>query len=174
MATPVVMPKAGNSVESSIIVEWKKKVGDAVAVNDVLCEIETDKATMEVPSPAAGVLLAVYFQAGDDVPVMTTIAVVGQAGEDIGGLAANGELLIVNSQSSIVNEAPTVPLQMEAASPAPRTTEHAPAGESAPVSPRARQLAERRGVDAAALAGSGPGGRVIERDVQAAIWPSRS
>ncbi len=140
MATPVVMPKAGNSVESSIIVEWKKKVGDAVAVNDVLCEIETDKATMEVPSPAAGVLLAVFFQAGDDVPVMTTIAVVGQAGEDVGGLAANGQLSIVNSQLSIVNEASIAPLPMEVASPAPRTTEDAPAGEPAPVSPRARQL----------------------------------
>ncbi len=71
MATAVVMPKQGNSVESCIIVSWKKHVGDAVAVDDVLCEVETDKATMDVPSPVAGTLLAAYFQrrrrrAGDD------------------------------------------------------------------------------------------------------------
>ena len=84
MATPVIMPKQGNSVESCIIVDWKKQVGDPVAVDDVLCEIETDKATLEVPSPAAGTLLAVFFQAGDDVPVLTTIAVVGKPGEDVG------------------------------------------------------------------------------------------
>ena len=74
MATAVVMPKQGNSVESCIIVSWKKHAGDTVAVDDVLCEVETDKATMDVPSPVAGTLLATYFKEGDDVPVMTTIA----------------------------------------------------------------------------------------------------
>ena len=90
MATAVVMPKQGNSVESCIIVSWKKHVGDVVAVDDVLCEVETDKATMDVPSPVAGTLLAAYFQEGDDVPVMTTIAAVGAAGEDAAGLAPAG------------------------------------------------------------------------------------
>ena len=91
MATAVVMPKQGNSVESCIIVSWKKHVGDAVAVDDVLCEVETDKATMDVPSPVAGTLLAAYFKEGDDVPVMTTIAAVGAAGEDAAGLAPAGD-----------------------------------------------------------------------------------
>lgn len=69
MVTAVVMPKQGNSVESCIIVEWKKKVGDVVAEGDTLCDVETDKTTMEVPSPVAGTLLAIFAQGGDDVPV---------------------------------------------------------------------------------------------------------
>ena len=80
MATPVVMPKAGNTVESCIIVEWKKQVGDAVALDDVLCEVETDKTNLEIPSPAAGILLAQVYAAGADVPVMETIAWIGLCG----------------------------------------------------------------------------------------------
>jgi pyruvate dehydrogenase E2 component (dihydrolipoamide acetyltransferase) len=169
MATPVVMPKAGNTVESCIIVEWKKQVGDAVALDDVLCEVETDKANLEIPSPAAGMLLAQLFAAGADVPVMETIAWVGEQGE---------QLPMVDGQLSIVNEvsAPAeLPLQAagadEAIAPrpsplAPRNSQLAP---PVGISPRARHLAERKGVDATALAGSGPGGRVIERDVEAAL-----
>ncbi len=162
MATPVVMPKAGNTVESCIIVEWKKPVGATVAVDDVLCEVETDKANLEIASPAAGVLLAQVYPAGADVPVMETIAWVGAAGE---------ELPIVNSQLSIVNEASApaeLPVQGKQADEvvAPRPSPLAP---PIGVSPRARQLAARKGVEAAALAGSGPGGRVIERDVEAAL-----
>src|SRR5258708_40338541 len=83
MATAVVMPKLGNSVESSIIVGWKKKKGDHVAEREPLFEVETDKATLEVESPASGVLLDIFFKDGDDVPVMTTIAVIGEAGENV-------------------------------------------------------------------------------------------
>lgn len=169
MATAVVMPKAGNSVESCIIIEWKKQVGDAVAVDDVLCEVETDKANLEIPSPAAGVLLAQMFPAGADVPVMETIAWVGEQGEKLP--MVNDQLSIVNGQLSIVNEtsAPAdLPAKAEAAAEAvaPRPSPLAP---PAAISPRARHLAERKGVEAAALAGSGPGGRVIERDVEAAL-----
>ena len=77
MATAVVMPKQGQTVESCILVEWKKQPGDPVAAGDVLCEVETDKAVLEVPSPAAGILLAHFFKPGDDVPVLTTIAAIG-------------------------------------------------------------------------------------------------
>ena len=109
MATPVVMPKAGNTVESCIIVEWKKQVGDAVALDDVLCEVETDKTNLEIPSPAAGILLAQVYAAGADVPVMETIAWIGEQGE---------KLPIVDGQLSIVNElsAPAdLPIQVEGA-----------------------------------------------------------
>src|SRR5690606_12751662 len=85
MATPIVMPKQGNTVESVIIVDWKKQVGDAVAVDDVLCEVETDKATMEVPSTVEGTLLATLYAAGDEVAVMETIAWIGAAGEAVPG-----------------------------------------------------------------------------------------
>src|SRR5258708_14687718 len=86
MATAVVMPKLGNSVESSIIVGWKKKKGDRVAEREPLFEVETDKATLEVESPASGVLLDIFFKDGDDVPVMTTIAVIGEPGENVDAL----------------------------------------------------------------------------------------
>ncbi|MCB0040367.1 MAG: hypothetical protein KDE23_11835, partial [Caldilinea sp.] len=85
MATPIVMPKQGNTVESVIIVDWKKQIGDTVAIDDVLCEVETDKATMEVPSTVEGTLLATLFAAGDEVPVMETIAWIGAAGEAVPG-----------------------------------------------------------------------------------------
>lgn len=159
MATPIVMPKQGNTVESVIIVDWKKQVGESVAVDDVLCEVETDKATMEVPSTVAGTLLATLYAAGDEVPVMATIAWIGEAGE----MAPGGEAQGARGEEA----APTPPVAAPSATPAPVAAQ-LPDLQS-PVSPRARNLAERKGIEAAALSGSGPGGRVIERDVQAAI-----
>ena len=76
MATTVIMPKLGNSVESTIIVAWKKAVGDTVAEDDILCEVETDKAVMEVPSTVSGTLLAILHEANDEVPVLANIAVI--------------------------------------------------------------------------------------------------
>ncbi|MEJ5248872.1 MAG: dihydrolipoamide acetyltransferase family protein [Caldilinea sp.] len=162
MPTSVVMPKQGNTVESVIIVDWKKRVGETVEVGDVLCEVETDKATMEVPSPVAGVLLKTLYNVGDEVPVMTPIAWIGEPGEatpDGEGEAVRSEEVASPSVPSAVSpEAP-------AAAPSP-----APAAElRPPISPRARHLAERKGVDTGGLTGSGPGGRIIERDVQAAL-----
>ena len=185
MATAVVMPKQGNSVESCIIVNWKKHVGDTVAVDDVLCEVETDKATMDVPSPVAGTLLATFFKEGDDVPVMTTIAAVGAAGEDAASLAPAGATASVEAPASVPAAGTALP-QAPVATPAPASPSAGSAtgaaqaatpvsgagsnsGEPVGVSPRARHLAERKGIDPLGLAGSGPGGRVIERDVQAAI-----
>ena len=83
MASIVVLPKQGNSVESCIIVRWLKNVGDAVKDGDGLCEVETDKATVEVPATAAGTLLAQVRKQGEDVPVQTPLAVIGNAGEDV-------------------------------------------------------------------------------------------
>ena len=80
MATPVIMPKQGQSVESCIIVSWKKHAGDAVKAGDILCEVETDKATFEVESPADGTLLAIFHEQGADVPVLTPIAAIGKPG----------------------------------------------------------------------------------------------
>ena len=87
MASVVLLPKQGNSVESCIIKAWLKKAGDTVKEGDGLCEVETDKATVEVPAPASGVLLAIFRPEGDDVPVQTSIAAIGNAGEDVSSLA---------------------------------------------------------------------------------------
>jgi len=81
MAHVLIMPRQGNTVESCIIVEWKKKEGDTVDSETVVCEVETDKATFEVPAGASGTVLKVLHTEGDDVPVLQPIMVVGKPGE---------------------------------------------------------------------------------------------
>lgn len=162
MATPIIMPRQGQSVESCILVEWLKDIGDSIAEGTPVVSIETDKAVFEVESPAAGTLVARFFKEGDDIPVLTNIAAVGEADEDASDLKPD-------STGGEANQA---------AAPEATAPETAPAIEAAPamgsgveavgVSPRARRRAAATGVDTEVLAGSGPGGRVIERDVEAA------
>ena len=160
MATIVVMPQLGNSVESCIIVEWMIAEGDTVAVDQTLASIETDKSTMEVPSTAEGTVLKLLWEEGDEVPVKDPLIIVGEPGEDISGLVPGGDAAPVEADASAEQTAAP-----EQAAPA-FATERA----TGAVSPRARALAASNGVDASAIAeGSGPHGRVIERDVAAAI-----
>src|SRR5512145_85252 len=83
MATPIEMPKLGNTVEDCLLARWNKLAGEAVAEGELLAEIETDKATFDLTSPVGGTLLATFFQSGDLVPVFTNICVVGAPGEDV-------------------------------------------------------------------------------------------
>jgi len=83
MAEKVLMPKQGNSVESCIIVSWLKKEGDHIAVGDIICEVETDKATVEVESSFEGTMLKTFYEEDDEVPVHNLIALIGKPGEDI-------------------------------------------------------------------------------------------
>jgi pyruvate dehydrogenase E2 component (dihydrolipoamide acetyltransferase) len=162
MAVPAIIPKLGNTVESCIIVEWKKAIGDSIAEGEPLLDVETDKAVMEVPSPASGVVLAHYYTPGDLVPVLETIAVIGEPGEDVSAFGPSGvdkETSRQGDKEPAVSGAPG----MQAVPPI-----GAPSAEAS-ISPRARSLAQREGLDVASLAGSGPGGRIIERDVQAAL-----
>lgn len=162
MATIVVMPQLGNSVESCIIVEWMIAEGDTVSVDQTLASIETDKSTMEVPSTAEGTVLKLLWEEGDEVPVKEPLIIVGEPGEDISGLVPGGDAAPAEAAAAPAEQAAAAP---EAAAPA-FATERA----TGAVSPRARALAASNGVDASAIAeGSGPHGRVIERDVAAAI-----
>jgi pyruvate dehydrogenase E2 component (dihydrolipoamide acetyltransferase) len=158
MATTVIMPKQGQSVESCIIVSWKKHAGDAVKAGDILCEVETDKATFEVESPAAGTLLAIFHEQGADVPVLTPIAAIGKPGENTDGLRSAGA----------ASPAPTAPAAAaQAAAPSTPSAVPTPSGdEKLKASPRAKALAAAKGIALAGLRGTGPGGRIIERDVQ--------
>ena len=83
MATPVIMPRQGQSVESCILTEWKVNVGDQVAEGDVLAVIETDKASFDLESTASGTVLALFWEADDDVPVLANVAAIGNEGEDV-------------------------------------------------------------------------------------------
>jgi pyruvate dehydrogenase E2 component (dihydrolipoamide acetyltransferase) len=85
------MPRQGNTVESCIITNWKVKEGDPVTPETVVCEVETDKAAFEVPAGATGTVLKLLFAAGDDVPVLKPIAVIGATGEDWQALIGNGD-----------------------------------------------------------------------------------
>lgn len=159
MPTAVVLPKQGQSVESCIISAWKKKAGETVQAGEILCEVETDKALVEIESTASGVLLEIFFKAGDDVPVLTNIAAIGQPGEDVSALRPAG------ASTAPVAVPPSVPVSP--AQPVPAAT--GPVAEFTGVSPRARSLAKTAALDPASLLGSGPAGRIIERDVQAAL-----
>lgn len=167
------MPKQGQSVESCILTELKKKKGDTVAVGDILFAYETDKASFEEESKIAGEVLEVFFAEGDEIPVLVNVMVIGAAGESVDGFAPSGAS--APAAEPVPAPASAVPAAAsETVQPVKVETIGAPAavpvvsGGSSSVSPRARALAEKEGVNAAALAGSGPAGRVIERDVQAA------
>ena len=157
MVNGVLMPKAGITVESCIIGKWRKAVGDRVAVGDILFDYETDKASFECESTAGGELLEIFFQDGDEVPCLVNVCAIGAQGEDCSALRPDGA-------------APAAPAAQEApaaqAAPAPAAAPAAAVVSGAPVSPRARKLAETAGVDAAQAAGTGPNGRIIERDVR--------
>ena len=160
MATIVVMPQLGNSVESCIIVEWMIAEGDTVAVDQTLASIETDKSTMEVPSTAEGTVLKLLWEEGDEVPVKDPLIIVGEPGEDISGLVPGGDG--APTEADAPAEQAAAPEQAAPAFATERAT--------GAVSPRARALAASNGVDASSISeGSGPHGRVIERDVAAAI-----
>ncbi len=154
MATAVIMPRQGQSVESCIIGAWYKKVGDRVEVGDLLFSYETDKSAFEEPAKEAGTLLAIFYEANDDVPCLNTVAVIGEPGEDYAPFAP---------QETTAARAPMADAPAAVAEAAVPDAGGFPPG----VSPRARQAAERLRLDPALAGASGPNGRVIERDILA-------
>jgi pyruvate dehydrogenase E2 component (dihydrolipoamide acetyltransferase) len=169
MATPVIMPKQGQSVESCIIVGWKKRVGDAVKAGDILCEVETDKATFEVESPAAGTLLAIFHEQGADVPVLMPIAAIGSPGENVDALRGGGSAAAAPASAAAPAAAPAPRAAAPAAAPVSTVTAASQTSNGKiKASPRAKAAAAARGIDLAGLKGTGPGGRIIERDVLSA------
>ena len=173
------MPKQGQSVESCIISEFKVKVGDSVKVGDVLFGYETDKATFEEESKVEGTVLAIFWADGDEIPVLQNVMVIGNPGECFEEFAPKSEKAEKGTPSETSGhprpdkrEGPAAEGSGRGRSEAETVSEgvHFTAVENAgaPVSPRARMLAEQKGVNTAQVAGSGPGGRIIARDVEAA------
>ncbi len=206
MATPVVMPRQGQSVESCIITRWHKNKGDKVVAGDILFSYETDKAAFEEEAKTGGILLDIFFEAGDEVPVLVTVAVIGEAGEDYGELVpgpdgakakdddrqpgpasevetgsaddAPGETAEGVSAKGVTPESKTAEGKTEESEPAEKVyakgAEDAGAGGAVSgagklrISPLARKLAGELGVPPEKLHGTGPGGRIIGRDVKRA------
>jgi pyruvate dehydrogenase E2 component (dihydrolipoamide acetyltransferase) len=163
MATPVEMPKLGNTVEECLLAKWKKNVGDPVSSGEIVADIETDKATFELAAPVDGTLLATFFEEGVLIPVFAIVCVIGSPGESV-------------EQFRPAAAAPQAPQTVPGASAPPASAarqsfEPAPATASLPAaeiafSPRARRYARDHGFSLPAIRGSGPGGRVIEQDLR--------
>lgn len=165
MANAVIMPRQGQSVESCIITAWAKKPGDKVAVGDVLFSYETDKSAFDEKSEVEGTFLKALFAEGDDVPCLETVCYIGDAGEDVSALTGGSAEAAPKAE-----EKPAEAPKAEAAAPAPVVTA-APAadGDRLKISPRAKNLALKTDVDLSKVAATGPNGRIIERDVVAAL-----
>ena len=169
MATAVIMPRQGQSVESCIIGEWFKKVGDPVQEGDILFSYETDKSSFEEPAKQAGTLLAIFYGTDDDVPCLTTVGVIGEPGESYAEFAPDQAAGTAEAPGM---EAPAAKAPAAAAVAAPAVQAEGSALRG--VSPRARNAAERLHVDPAQAQPTGPNGRVIERDIKALAQASRT
>jgi pyruvate dehydrogenase E2 component (dihydrolipoamide acetyltransferase) len=194
MATKVTMEALSPTMEEGRLVKWLKNEGDAIAKGDILAEVETDKAVMELTARGDGVLRARLAAEGDTRPVGELLAIIGAKDENIDALlakvpaaalkASEAEAPPAPPASASPPAAPAAPASpatpAAAAAPAPPATPQAPPAPSASApdasngggrarsSPLARRLASERGLDLSSLAGSGPGGRVIRRDIEAA------
>jgi pyruvate dehydrogenase E2 component (dihydrolipoamide acetyltransferase) len=167
MASQIVMPKMSETMEEGVVVKWLKREGDRVASGDALAEIETDKAVLELEATTAGVLYKILAQEDSKVPVGQLLAVIGVEGEDVSSLISQSSspspttiaasLISAPSPSSVASRSETV------ARPEPSTRERIDA------SPLARRMAEEVGIDIAQVPGTGPGGRVVKRDIEA-FW----
>jgi pyruvate dehydrogenase E2 component (dihydrolipoamide acetyltransferase) len=164
MAIPVIMPKQGQSVETCIITRWFKCKGDKVSSGDLLFSYETDKAAFELESPADGTLLETFFDDGAEVPVLVIVAVIGQPGESIASFIPGAPAVKTeNPQPSSKSE----PAKTKAGSVV--NSAMSSPDSRIKISPRAKKLAESKGVIYGSLNGSGPNGRIVISDIEAAL-----
>jgi pyruvate dehydrogenase E2 component (dihydrolipoamide acetyltransferase) len=191
MATQVVMPKLSPTMEEGQLSRWLKNEGDKVGVGEPLAEIDTDKATMEAQALATGVLRKILVPAGETVPLGAIIAIIGEPDEDISGLlneASSGsaqaekkEPVEEKAEEKVEGGTPSTPQEA-----APQSVQARPAQQAQPaeaqaggngqrgdgrliVSPIAARMAAEAGINLHTLTGSGPGGRIVKRDIEAAM-----
>lgn len=159
-ANPVIMPRQGQSVESCIISNWAKKVGDNVSVGDILFTYETDKATFDEESKFDGTMLAIFFKEGDDVPCLTNVCVIGKQGEGFEEFNPNNSTEETqNTQTEVIASAQPVISTTVAASSVNLDGRLM-------ISPRAKVLATKAGVNPKFAIGNGPYGRIVENDIR--------
>jgi len=172
--TKVVMPKLSEAMETGKVIKWLRNEGDRVQSGDIVAEIETDKADVEMEAFGAGVLRKIVVPAGERAPVGSLIGVIAEPGEDIASvLAEAGGPSPAAKAPPAVSPAPAAPVPQSvapAAAPAPAVSSAAAAAvaERLRVSPLARKVAAQAGLDLRLIQGTGPGGRIIRRDVEAA------
>ena len=178
MATQVVMPKLSPTMEEGQLSRWLKKEGDKVSMGEPLAEIDTDKATMEMQALSNGVLRKILIQEGESAPLGQPIAIIGEPDEDISALLAK-----TKTTAPATSSAETPPAKQPEVSAAPRKEKEAsakpapdgkqasatPVGGRMIISPIAARMAAEAGISLTSLRGSGPGGRIIKRDIETAI-----
>ncbi len=168
----VMMPKQGITVESCILTKWNVKVGDAVKKGDILFSYETDKSAFDQESEFEGEVLALFCEEGDEVPVLTNVCAIGKHGDDYSSLAPDGAAPSAEPATEAVAEAP---VKVEA--PAVQATASAPVSADGRIfaSPRAKNLANKLGVDLKDAIPTGPNGRIVENDVRlASVAPKKA
>lgn len=158
MAFEVKMPQLGLTMEEGTVTRWVKQEGDAVKAGEVILEITTDKLTSEVESEHDGILLKIVAQEGEDIPVKGLLAYIGEAGEQVGGVAAPA------TAAAPAEAAPVEAVPVFAAAPAVAPV----SGGRVRISPLARKTAVKLGVDYSGIKGTGPMGRIVQRDILAA------
>ena len=164
MAEVIEMPRLSDTMTEGVIVKWHKKVGEPLKPGDLLAEIETDKATMEFEAPIGGVLLYIGAPEGKPIPIGAPIAIIGKPGEDISALLNRGE------PSAPPEPAASPALTQPQPTAAPTSPPSGPAPSEAPrlkASPLARSMAQKAGIDLHQVQGTGEGGRIIRRDIEA-------
>lgn len=172
MATQVTMPRLGQGMEAGTITRWLKAEGDVVAKGEPLYEVDTDKVTQEVESDVAGTLLSIVAPEGAEIAVGRPICVIGEPGEEVAPAPTPEPAPAEQAAVSPVADAPVAAASVAVAPPAPEPAVAAPAVEAdggrLKASPLARRIARERGVDLAAVEGTGPEGRVVAEDVERA------
>lgn len=166
-AVVVRMPKMSDTMEEGTLVGWQKKVGDKVKSGDILAEVETDKATMELEAYEDGTLLYIGIKDGESVPVDGIIAVIGEEGANVEALLAreNGEGGADVENIDATDEGKTAPAGNSSANGADKTVSVADSGDRIKASPLAKRLADEKGIDLSQVGGSGDNGRIVKRDV---------
>ena len=173
----VIMPKMGDGMEEGTLLEWLKNEGDAVKSGETIANIQTDKATLEMEAPGTGTLAGIMVEAGSTVPVGKAMAAILASGEKLPDGWGNGAAKTAPPQEAQAEAATEAPKETKVAPAEPAPTAHAAKAEAEPVqangarvkaSPLAKKMAMGLGVDLRTVKGSGPGGRIVEKDVRAA------
>ncbi|MCP4449192.1 MAG: 2-oxo acid dehydrogenase subunit E2 [Myxococcales bacterium] len=171
MAQIIGLPKLSPTMEEGVLVRWVKAEGDSIEPGDLIAEVETDKANMDFALEDEGVLLKFLVEAGSTIKLGAPVLILGEAGEDISELIAEAKSQLVSTPLATTAPATTaVPASAPAVANSPAVA--TPSGTRLLASPLAKTLAIELGIDLRTIAGSGPGGRIVERDVRAVIESS--
>lgn len=165
MAEVIKMPKMSDTMTEGVIAAWHKQVGDTVKSGDILAEVETDKATMELENFEDGVLLYIGPKEGEAVPINAVIAIVGKSGEEFTHLIDGNAVATIVAANQPTADEPSATSALQSANKVEQAVPNTEDGRIK-ASPLARKIAEEKGINLAKLAGSGDGGRIVKRDVE--------